>query len=150
MALFDDLSYNTVSSICGRFVFRGSDAIRILSYKSCSRRILKALSAKSEKTPSAIYRLLEPLSFEVILLLMAKASLLSGKRAGPARSRIEDFLQKYNGTRISVKGDDIKALGLSPSPRFKVILDEILYGKLDGKISTRGEELDYVRKLLKR
>lgn len=150
MALFDDLSYNTVSSICSRFVFRGSDRIRILSNKSCSTRALKVLSAGREITPSGIYRLLEPLAFEVTVLIMAKAALLGGGKAKLAGSRIKDFIQRYNGIRTGVRGDDIKAMGLKPSPRFKVILDKVLYGKLDGRLKTRSDEIDYVKRLLKK
>jgi len=147
MALFDDLSYNTVSSICSRFVFRGSDTIRTLSYKSHSGMVLKALAAKGSMAPSRIYRLLEPLSFEVILLVMAKAATAgSAARSKLIRSRIRDFFRKYNGTRIRVKGDDIKALGLKPSPKFKEILDKVLYNKIDGKLRTGKDELDYVKR----
>ncbi len=149
MALFDDLSYNTVSSICGRFVFRGSDSLRILACKSYSRSALKALASKSAMAPSRIYRLLEPLSFEVILLVMAKAALLKpDAKVKLAKSRIREFLNKYNGMRTHIKGDDIKALGLKPSPRFKTILDKVLYNKLDGKLKTKKEELAYVKKLI--
>jgi tRNA nucleotidyltransferase (CCA-adding enzyme) len=151
MALFDDLSYNTVSSICGRFVFRGSDSIRIRSYKRRGRAVLKALAVRRAVRPSAIYRLLEPLSLEVTLLLMAKAALKgSSVRTGLVRSRIMDFLEKYNGTRIGVRGDDLKALGLKPSPEFKAIMTKLLYGKLDGRLITRKEELEYVKRLVKR
>lgn len=150
MALFDGLSYNTVSFVCGRFVFRGSDTARVLSYKSHSKSALKALASADIIAPSRIYKLLEPLSFEVILLMLANAALLEGPaKSGRASSRIKDFLCKYNGTRIHVKGDDLKALGLKPSPKFKVILDKILYHKLDGKLRTKTEELAFVKKLVK-
>jgi tRNA nucleotidyltransferase (CCA-adding enzyme) len=150
MALFDDLSYNTVSSVCGRFVFRGSDTARVLSYKSHSKSVLKVMASADYIAPSRIYRLLEGLSFEAILLMLANAALLeSPARSGRAGSRIKDFLCKYNGTRIHIKGDDLKALGLKPSPKFRVILDKVLYHKLDGKLRTKKEELAFVKKLVK-
>jgi tRNA nucleotidyltransferase (CCA-adding enzyme) len=149
MALFDDLSYNTVLSLCRRFAFRGSDSARILSCKSRSGSILKELASKSHMAPSEIYKLLEPLSVEVILFMMAKAALSEpAARSKLVSSRIRNFLIKYNGTRIHIRGSDIKALGLKPSPEFKKILNKVLYNKIDGKFRTRRDELAYVKGLI--
>lgn len=149
MALFDDLSYNTVSAICGRFVFRGSYSVRILSCKSHLNNVLKALSSKKSMAPSEIYKSLEPLSFEAIILMMAKAALIKpATRSKLARSRIRNFICKYSVTRICIKGGDIRSLGLKPSPEYKKILDEVLYNKIDGKLRTKRDELVYAKKLI--
>lgn len=150
MALFEDLTYSQVSAICNRFVFRGSDSLRVLSCKRHAKKTARALTAGAGMAPSKIYRLLEPLSFEVILLIMARTALMpSQAKAALVRSRIKDFLQEYNGTRIKVRGDDLKAMGLKPSRDFKIILDRVLYGRIDGKLKTKADELEYVRKLIK-
>ncbi len=143
MALFDALSYNDVSSICGRFVFRRSETIRLLSSKGSADRVAKALDRAARLAPSKIYRLLEPLSFEVILFILA--------RRGSARvkERVGEFFRKYNGARTSIKGGDIKAMGLEPGPHFRSILAKVLYAKLDGKVRTREEELSYAARLVK-
>jgi tRNA nucleotidyltransferase (CCA-adding enzyme) len=108
------------------------------------------LASADAIAPSRIYKLLEPLSFEVILLILANAALLgSPAKSDRASSRIKDFLCKYNGTRIYIKGDDLKALGLKPSPKFGEILIKVLYHKLDGKLRTKTEELAFVKKLIK-
>jgi tRNA nucleotidyltransferase (CCA-adding enzyme) len=149
MALFDDLSYNTVSSICSRFVFRGSDSLRILSYKGRADGVLRSLESKAAMSPSRVYRFLEPFAFEVTVLMMAKASLTASRPGSKlAISRIKDFFGKYNGARSAIRGDDIKAMGLKPSRKFKAILRKVLYRKIDGKLRTRAEELEYVRKLI--
>lgn len=143
MALFDRLSYNDVSSICSRFVFRRSETIRLLSSKGSADRVARALDRAAPLAPSRIYRLLEPLSFEVILFILAKA------RSLRVKTRVEDFFRKYNGARISIKGGQIKAMGLKPGPHFGSILEKVLYAKLDGKVRTRKEELMYAAKLVK-
>ncbi|MCM8790870.1 MAG: CBS domain-containing protein [Candidatus Omnitrophica bacterium] len=151
MSLFEGLTYNQVSAICNRFVFRGSDSLRIVSCKRYSERIARALAAGERLKPSRIYRLLEGFAFEVTLFIMARSVLMrSSKKAELVRSRIKDYFQKYNGTRIKIRGDDIKAMGLKPSPDFKVILEKVLYNKLDGKLRTKRDELAYVRKLVKK
>jgi tRNA nucleotidyltransferase (CCA-adding enzyme) len=144
MALFDRLSCGDVSKICKKFIFRRGDTIRILSYKKHSRAVIKMLSSGMKCAPSKIYRTLEPLSFEVILLIMAKVSSES------ARSKIKDFFQKYNGMRTRVNGADLKAMGLSPCPDYKNILEGLLYKKIDGKLKTKTDELAYAGKLIKK
>ena len=150
MALFEDLTYSQVSAICNRFVFRGSDSLRALSYKRHAKKTSAALVSDAGMAPSRIYRLLEPLSFEVILLIMARTALMpSQARAALAKSRIKDFLQEYNGTRIKTRGDDLKAMGLKPSRDFKIILDKVLYSRIDGKLKTKADELEFIRRLIR-
>ncbi len=144
MALFDRLSYNDASSICNRFVFRRGEVLRILSYKARARRIIGVLETRRNILPSKIYAILEPLSFEVILLMMARSA------SKLAKTRIRNFLQKHNGVRTSIKGDDIKALGLKPCPEFKTILQKVLYAKIDGKLKTKDDELACAARLVKK
>ncbi|MCX5678482.1 MAG: CBS domain-containing protein [Candidatus Omnitrophica bacterium] len=146
MALFEYLTYSQVSAICSKFVFRGSDSLRLLSYKSKADAVTKLLSSRKDLAPSKIYKLLEPLSLEVILLIMARTALLgSGVKAARISSRIKVFLAKYNGTRLRIRGDDLKAMGLKSGPAFKVILDKVLYHKIDGTLKTKRDELEYAR-----
>jgi tRNA nucleotidyltransferase (CCA-adding enzyme) len=138
-ALLDQLSYGEVLSICNKFVFRSSDKARILSYKKYGRRLGRSLAKRRKMPPSEVYRLLRQLSYEAILLLMARTD------SKIAKKRIKDFITGYNEVRIAIKGDDIKALGLKPGPRFKKLLDSVLYKKIDGKLKTKRDELAYVR-----
>ena len=143
MALFGRLSHNEVARICARFVFRRGETLRMLSYERDADRVEAALAGSRRCSPSKIYKMLEPLSFEVILLIMARA------RKRLVKTRISDFLRKYNGMRSGVKGEDLKAMGARPSPQFKTILKKALYAKIDGKVRTRAEELSYARRLVR-
>jgi poly(A) polymerase len=44
-----------------------------------------------------------------------------------------------------VTGDDLSALGLSPGPLFKEILENVEEGQLEGRLSDRDQALDFVR-----
>ncbi|MDD5423505.1 MAG: CBS domain-containing protein, partial [Candidatus Omnitrophica bacterium] len=144
MALIEEISYKDVAAMCGRFVFRRGDTIRILSYKESADKVSKALMPANAVQSSTVYNLLEPLSFEVILLIMAR----SGSKK--ARSRIEDFFRKYNGTKIRIKGDDLKSMGMKPCPDFKLILDKVLDARINGLLKTKKDELAYAGKLVRR
>ncbi|MDP2929671.1 MAG: hypothetical protein Q8O01_06405 [Candidatus Omnitrophota bacterium] len=144
MALFNDVSYDGTLYFCNKFEFKRGERMRVMSYKSLSGKILKTLNARRKILPSKIYNLLEPLSHEATLLLMAIS------RSDIGRGRVMEFFHKYNGMRTAVRGDDIKALGVKTGPHFAKIIDRVLCKKLDGILKTREEELEYAKKLSKR
>jgi len=142
MALVNALTKNEIKSICEKFVFTKGDEKRIISCREKAKSLATQLDKKSQILPSAIYKNLEPLSYEVILFIMAAT------KTGQAKKRISLFFNKYNGKRLSITGEDLKATGLAPGPKYKNILDKILYAKLDGKVRNKQEELTMVKKII--
>ena len=92
--------------------------------------------------PSDIYKTLERVSYENILLVWAK----SNKKI--VKKRISFFLKDLDGVRLKTKGDDLKRYGLKPGPQFSKILKELLCEKLDKKLKTKKEELEFARRLI--
>lgn len=144
MALFEDVSYDGTLYFCNKFEFKRGERLRMMSFKKSGRKILKTLNSKSKILPSKIYHLLEPLSHEVTLLLMALS------RSDIGKGRIMEFFHKYNGMRTLLRGDDIKALGVKAGPHFSKMMERILYKRIDGILKTKEEELKYAKKLVKR
>lgn len=141
MALIDNLTAKETEDICERFVMRRGERIRLRSCKERSGRIIKILESKKERAPSVIYRVLEPASYEEMLFMASKS------RSSLLRRRIEVFLERYNGVRISVRGSDLKGLGISPGPGFSELLKGVLYAKIDGKVNGRREEMAYAKRM---
>jgi len=135
------LSVGEINQVCKKFALRRGEIKRIISYNRFSSRIALQLS-KRNILPSQIYRLLEPLSFEVILLIKAsyKNKFLN--------LNIEKFFKHYNGMRIYIRGEDLTKIGIAPSPDYKKILNRLLYLQLDGKINSKQEALEQVKKWL--
>ncbi len=144
MAMIDNLSVNDALKVCDRFVMRRGDRLRIISAKKSGKKVIRLLSKKGKIPPSRVYRALEPLSYETLLFLTAK------RADGLFSGRVKDFLAKYNGVRLSVKGSDLKRLGAEPGPCFTKILRKTLYAKIDGKVLTRRDELLFAEKEIKR
>lgn len=142
MGLVDHLNTNCVKSICEKFMFRKGEDKRILDYKKLSRAFISDLSRAKIK-PSRIYSLLEPLSYEVILLLKAKYKNARLKR------NIDDFLKVYNDMRIHISGDDLYNMGLKPGPHYQKIFRKVLEAKLNGVVKTKEEELSLIASLIK-
>jgi tRNA nucleotidyltransferase (CCA-adding enzyme) len=140
MALLDPLNIKQARRVCRKFVFTKGEEKRILSYFSLRSKIISKLSQTKVK-PSSIFSALEPLSYEVLILLKAKA------RLAHIQKRIQDFLRIYNGTEISLGGHDLKGLGLAPGPHYQQIFRQVLNARLNGRIKSHQEELEFVRKL---
>lgn len=142
MALLDPLSAQQAEKVCRRFVLRKGEQKRIESYfavrKSVSARIRAGVG------PVALFRLLEPLSYEVILTAAAK----SGSTA--VQKRIQGFFARHHETRVEVRGEDLIDLGLEPGPRYRRILSRLLDARLNGDVKTKAEELELCRKLIAR
>ena len=60
----------------------------------------------------------------------------------------ELYLSKLRNVTIEISGQDLLELGLSPSPLFKKILNEIRNAKLNGEINIKEEELALAKKLI--
>lgn len=142
MALIDNLGISDLKCIFMTFVFRKGEEKRMLTLKKISSSFIRQLSKKDIK-PSRIFHLLDPLSYEVILLLKAKY------RNKFIKKHIEDFLEIYNFIRISVTGHDLYRLGFEPGPYYQKVFSKVLKAKLDGCVGTKEEELALVEKLIK-
>ena len=121
---------------------RRGEQIRILSFKKADKKFVSHLT-RAKLSPSRIFSILEPLSYETILLIKAKYKSLFLKK------HIEDFFEIYNGMRIYIGGHDLGSLGVPPGPAYKKIFTRVLNAKLNGRIKTRQEELALIKKLVK-
>jgi tRNA nucleotidyltransferase (CCA-adding enzyme) len=141
LALMDSLNINEVRAVCAKFVFLSGEEKRIVNYKKIGRPFIKELSF-TQIRPSRIFGMLEPLSYEAIILLKAKY------KAAHLQKHIRDFFEIYNGMRISSGGTDLHKLGLAPGPDYRRIFATVLKEKLEGRVRTKEEELVLIKKLI--
>ncbi|MFH1878157.1 MAG: CBS domain-containing protein [Candidatus Omnitrophota bacterium] len=142
MFMLDRLTLSQVEEVLKKFIFTRSESIRLLSYRKHSYRARRALNSKNRVRPSGIYDILEPLSHEVSLCILAKT------RSAKARNRIKKFFTDYNGIKLLIKGIDIQKEGINPGPFYRKILRAVLREKLDGGISTKKDEIACMRQLI--
>jgi tRNA nucleotidyltransferase (CCA-adding enzyme) len=142
IGLISDLHTRNIKNFCKKFAFSRGETKRFLSYKNTIEEIAGKLKKKTE--PSQLYKCLEPLSYEVILLLRAK---FENKIL---RKNVNDFLGIYNGVKIRTTGADLAKLSIIPGPKYKSILTKTLYAKLDKKIKTKEEELKFIQSLIEK
>lgn len=142
IGLLDTLEKKQIIFVLRSFAFRKGERKRVISYKERIDSVIKKLKEKV-LSPHQIFKILEPLSYEVIVSVLAKTS------QKVVIKRIEDFLKVYNKTKISVRGSDLKDLGVIPGPEFKRILRQTLYRKINGMIKTKEEEIQFLRSKIK-
>lgn len=141
-ALLKPLGLAEIKKITRRLGLRKGEEKRIISYCQMSEKLISCLSKEAVR-PSQIFSLLEPLSYETIILLAATSPNHYLKR------HIADFLEVYNGMRLYVSGNDLHGLGVLPGPEYQKIFSRVLTAKLNGKVATRQDELALIRKLIK-
>lgn len=137
-AILSGLAPGEIKDVCEKFVFRRTDRIKLLAFKKRGQKIRSALSP-ARLSPSRIYRILRPLSREELIFQAA--------RPGSAllRKRIRAFLTVYSKAKIKIGGKDLKKLGMKPGPLYSRILRKALYEKLDGKLKTKKDELEFAK-----
>jgi tRNA nucleotidyltransferase (CCA-adding enzyme) len=90
--------------------------------------------------PQEIYTLFKPLSTEAILYIMAKTEDEGIKKA------ISLFFTTLNAVRVSLRGEDLRHLGIKPGPLYHEILNALLLARLEGTVKTKEDELGYVKR----
>lgn len=93
--------------------------------------------------PSAVYRLLAPISTTSLELL----SLIETK---PVRQVIRQYLRTLAQVRISTTGADLRRFGLPAGPLYRGILNELLCARLDGLVTTDAAEQKLAKALVRK
>ena len=126
----------------------------LISYLNLPKSIAKTLRdstnikselvalAKAELKPSRIYRILHGYAPAAVQAnLLATDSQLAGEN-------IQLFLNKLRYVKPALSGKDLIRTGIPSGPRIKEILEQLLEARLDGKVTTRKDEEDLVKRWL--
>ncbi|MFA4854469.1 MAG: hypothetical protein WC616_03865 [Candidatus Omnitrophota bacterium] len=141
-ALLKPLGLAEIKKISHRLALASGEEKRIISYCRRGRKLIFRLSRK-EISPAQIFSLLEPLSYETVILLAATSQNKYCKK------HIADFLEIYNGMRLYVSGHDLHGLGVLPGPVYQKIFSKVLAAKLNGRVATYQDELALIRRLIR-
>jgi len=138
--LLKPLNLTQIKVVVSKLGLRKGEAKRIIGYHQESEKIIAALSKKGI-TPTQVFSLLEPISYEEIILLRVAC------RDKYLKQYITDFFKIYNGTKLYVGGQDLASLGFVPGPGYQKIFAQVLTAKLNGQVKNRLQELELIKKL---
>jgi tRNA nucleotidyltransferase (CCA-adding enzyme) len=88
---------------------------------------------------ATIYRELSGFRVEVLLYMMAVT------RNEAVQKAISYYFTYLRQVTTSIRGRDLQRIGIQPGPIYRDILDATLNAKLNGRIKTRSDELNFAR-----
>ena len=105
-------------------------------------RWLRTREDGGEARVSALDALLEPVSVEGLLALMAQ-----GGEDDPQRRVMSRYITQWRREKADITGKDLIALGLRPGPQFGEILRAVRRAKLDGEVGASSEQAELAVRL---
>jgi tRNA nucleotidyltransferase (CCA-adding enzyme) len=136
---FARISFKKAKAVMHDFAFHRTESAGVLSLMNCFPAAKRELRRRSVGA-SAVFRVLFPLSLEMVLLLPVLL------RSGEVKRRVGIYVEWSSLQRLHVKGEDLLALGLKPGPRYKEILRDLLSAKIDKEVKTREDEIAWVKR----
>jgi tRNA nucleotidyltransferase (CCA-adding enzyme) len=91
---------------------------------------------------SEVYRLLDGLSREALLFIMAKT------RSQEVKKAISNYITHHDSFKPFTTGNDLKRLGVPEGPLYKEILEDLKDAKIDMNLKTKEAELHYLETYL--
>jgi tRNA nucleotidyltransferase (CCA-adding enzyme) len=142
LALVSQCNPKQNSEICARFELAPDDSKIICTDRFEAERCLSWLERSLPVPDSRLYRRLIDFKTELMLYMMAATKQQKVKKA------ISRFFTKLRRIGIAVKGSDLKEMHLKPGPIYREVLEAVLDARLDGKLRTRKDEIDYARRYI--
>jgi tRNA nucleotidyltransferase (CCA-adding enzyme) len=106
-----------------------------------ARHVIPRLATRPPLPPAETYRILAGQRLEVLLFLLAKTT------ATAAKQQVVAYLETYRYVKPQLSGHDLHAMGLTPGPLFRKLLDRLLAARLNGEVTNTTEERAYVQRL---
>jgi len=139
LGLTSSLSDGALDNLAKRMQSQDKEILSMISARREMGQALKELSRLKDGSGYSLYRILSPFSPEILLVTMAKTKSEKIKRS------ISTFFTRLKGTKVFLKGKDLISMGFTPGPPFKEIFDGLLEAKLDGDVSTKEDEVEFVK-----
>jgi len=119
---------------------QNKDIISLVAARHETRQALKELYRVKEGRNYSIYKILWPLSPEMMLYTMAIT------RSEKIKRYISIFFTKLRDTKVLLNGKDLIALGYSPGAHFKTIFDSLLKARLEDNLVSKEDEIAFLTK----
>jgi tRNA nucleotidyltransferase (CCA-adding enzyme) len=103
-------------------------------------QIFSWVSTDRKPKRSEIYDILDPLSTESKLFMMAKTTQV------PTRRYISLYFTQLKDTKPLLRGRDLIQMGMKSGPSIKRALTSLLKARLDEQVTTRQDEMEYISK----
>ena len=141
--LIDSLK-EEVEEICQRLSMNDKMRKRVVDERrqadQALLQIFSWINADYQPKRSEIYAVLDPLSAETKLFMMAKTTQIATRRY------ISLYFTQLKDTKPLLKGSDLIRMGIKPGPSIKKTLADLLKARLDEQVVSPQDEMEYISK----
>jgi len=128
--------------ICRRFELAPDDEKILCAERFGADRCVFWLERNLPVSDSVLYRKLTGFKTELILFMMAIAKNKAVKKS------ISHFFTDLRRTKLTLKGRDLKKMGLQPGPVYRQVMEAVLDARLDGTLKSKKDEIEFARQLV--
>jgi hypothetical protein len=121
-----------------RLKLKGADSVAVTAAVVVGPLLASRL-AKPEMRDWNVYRALRHIPLEAVVFGLA------GMEPGVVENRLRRYLADIRHRTLSVKGDDLLALGMKKGPAVGRILERLRELRVEGTVEGRAAELDAAR-----
>jgi tRNA nucleotidyltransferase (CCA-adding enzyme) len=144
LGLVDGLSEKEAGDFLNRLTLPASFRTSFLQRRLAAHQVIQRLTYAPIQERSDLYRLLHPLPTNFLLYAMGRTE------SGEVKKAISLYFTELKRMKIALGGKDLKRMGFLPGPIYNEILQALLRARLDGKIHSAAEEMEYVRQKYER
>ena len=139
LGLISSLDAKAFQAMTERLQMGDADGRRMASQRLEGNTLLDRLFKFQGKGNYSLYKLLSQYDTEILLYIMAKANNRTIKRL------VSHYFTKLKGTESLIKGKDLRAMGFSPGPLYRDILEALLEARLNNVVTSKEDEEAFVR-----
>jgi tRNA nucleotidyltransferase (CCA-adding enzyme) len=142
--LIDPIKEGEREELCQRLAMNDRLRKRVKEGKLQAEQVLLQIFSwiNTDRRPkrSEIYGVLDPLSIESKLFMMAKTTQVTTRRY------ISLYFTQLKDTKPLLRGTDLIQMGIKSGPSIKKALSGLLKARLDEQVITRQDEMEYISK----
>ena len=139
MAWLHGYSFTVSTQIADRLMFPIKERELLLEQRIKAAQRIRLIEKNYPVSNQQMYRWLIHFKTECLLFMLA----LTKKES--VRKAISFFYTHQRKTQPLIGGKDLKSVGIKPGPIYSTILNKIIDEKLDGKLNTMEEEIEFAK-----
>jgi tRNA nucleotidyltransferase (CCA-adding enzyme) len=137
--LTSSLNTKALQSLVERMQMVDQESQKLLSQRLGLTHVTGELFRFSGNNNYDLYTLLVQYDTEILLYLMARTNSEKIKRM------LSSYFTRLKGTKVVLKGKDLKGMGFQPGLLYKEIFSSLLEARLNNFISTKDDEISFVK-----
>jgi tRNA nucleotidyltransferase (CCA-adding enzyme) len=138
MTLIRHCDLKTTAEICAHLTIAPRYAKMFGETRISVEKPLTQLERRKRMNHAEVFNLLQAFKTEMVLYMMVCT------RSETAKKRISHYHTQLRNVAVTITGKDLLTMGLKPGPVFSETLQAVLEAKLNGRVKTRDDELNFV------